>query len=334
MPTCRSRWGDKMKGFTFLKSYYDIIQKVKKKQDRDALLNAIVEFVFEDIEPKDLSEVAEIAFESFRQSLEKSKKNGYNSRKGNEIELKSNSNRNQKETKSLLKIDFEEKAPLDEKETKTKKGDKKEKTKEKDINPLKENTPPLPPKGNGAQEKFFKVYCQFKKAANGSYPAIDFERRTEEFAKSSSLCRIFSWQLILDSYDSILAGNFRDKVDGQAEGRALMADRERHYTAIRNEEERKVEMVVKKLMTYPRYAEIDKRLRSIEIDAAKAELKGDKLRMTELEMERNDLIMERSNILLKNDLDEDDIIVKRRCHKCNDTGWLEGGTVCSCYKGV
>ena len=324
IPTFRSRWGDKMKGFTFLKSYYDIIQKVKKKQDRDALLNAIVEFVFEDVEPKDLSEVAEIAFESFRQSLEKSKKNGDNSRKGNEIELKSNLNRNQKETKSLLKIDFEEKAPLDEKE----------KIKEKDINPLKENTPPLPPKGNGAQEKFFKVYCQFKKAANGSYPAIDFERLTEEFAKSASLRKTFSWQLILDSYDSILAGNFRDKVDSQAEGRALMADRERHYTAIRNEEERKVEMVVKKLMTYPRYAEIDKRLRSIEIDAAKAELKGDKLRMAKLEMERNRLIMERSNILLKNDLDEDDIIVKRRCHKCNDTGWLEDGTVCSCYKGV
>ena len=323
-----------MKGFTFLKSYYDIIQKVKKKQDRDALLNAIVEFVFEDVEPKDLSEVAEIAFESFRQSLEKSKKNGDNSRKGNEIELKSNSNRNQKETKSLLKIDFEEKAPLDEKETKTKKGGKKEKIKEKDINPLKENTPPLPPKGNGAQEKFFKVYCQFKKAANGSYPAIDFERLTEEFAKSSSLRRTFSWQVILDSYDSILAGNFRDKVDGQAAGRELKADRERYYAAIRDEEERKVEPVVKKLMTYPRYAEIDKRLRLIEIDSAKAELNGDKLKLANLEQEKNRLRMERNNILSNNGLEEEDITVKRRCHECNDTGWLEDGTLCACYKGV
>ena len=211
---------------------------------------------------------------------------------------------------------------------------KKERSKE-NISPfVQEETPLNPPKVGTAQEKFFKVYCQFKKAANGSYPAIDFERLTEEFAKSASLRKTFSWQLILDSYDSILAGNFRDKVDTQAEGRALMADRERYYTAIRNEEERKVEAVVKKLMTYPRYAEIDKRLRSIEIDAAKAELKGDKLRMAKLEMERNRLIMERSNILLKNDLDEDDITVKRRCHKCNDTGWLEDGTVCSCYKGV
>jgi hypothetical protein len=184
-----------------------------------------------------------------------------------------------------------------------------------------------------AQKDFFKVYCQFKKAANGSYPAIDFERLTEEFAKSSSLRRTFSWQLILDSYDSILAGNFRDKVDAQAEGRALMADRERHYTAIRNEEERKVEMVVKKLMTYPRYAEIDKRLRSIEIESARAEVKGEKLKAAKLEQERNRLRAERNNILSANGLDEDDITVKRRCYECNDTGWLEDGTMCSCYKG-
>jgi hypothetical protein len=323
-----------VKGFTFLKSYYDIILKLRKKQDRDALLNAIVEFVFEDIEPKDLSEVAEIAFESFRQSLEKSKKNGDNSRKGNEIELKSNSNRNQKETKSLLKIDFEEKAPLNEKENKTKKVDKKEKIKEKDINPLKENITPLPPLDGGmAQKDFFKVYCQFKKAANGSYPAIDFERLTEEFAKSSSLRRTFSWQLILDSYDSILAGNFRDKVDAQAEGREYLANRERYYTALRTEEEKKVEAIVKKLMTYPRYAEIDKRLRMIEVESAKADVKGEKLKAAKLEQERNRLRAERNNILSANGLEEDDIIPKRRCYECNDTGWLEDGTMCACYKG-
>lgn len=209
----------------------------------------------------------------------------------------------------------------------------KERNKE-NISPfVQEETPLNPPKGSGAQEKFFKVYCQFKKAANGSYPAIDFKRLTEEFAKSSSLRKTFSWQVILDSYDSILAGNFRDKVDTQAEGRELMANRERYYTAIRNEEERKVEAVVKKLMTYPRYAEIDKRLRSIEIDAAKAELKGDKPKMAKLEMERQRLRMERNNILSNNGLEEEDITVKRHCQECNDTGWLGDGTVCSCYKG-
>ena len=209
----------------------------------------------------------------------------------------------------------------------------KERSKEKYTPLVQEDTPLNPPKVGTAQKNFFKVYCQFKKSANGSYPAIDFERLTEEFAKSASLRKTFSWQLILDSYDSILAGNFRDKVDEQAEGRALMANRERWYNAIRNEAESKVEAIVKKLMTYPRYAEIDKRLRLIEIYAGKAEAKGDKPKMAKLEIERNRLKAERNNILSANGLEEDDITVKRRCQDCNDTGWLEDGTMCSCYKG-
>ncbi len=210
----------------------------------------------------------------------------------------------------------------------------KERSKEKYTPLVQEDTPLNPPKGGtDGKEKFFSVYCQFKKFAKGDYPEIDFTKLLEEFDKSASLRKTFSWQLILDSYNSILAGNFRDKVDTQAEGREYMAGRERYYTALRDEEERKVEAVVKKLMTYPRYAEIDKRLRSIEIDAAKAELKGDKPKMAKLEMERQRLRMERNNILSNNGLEEEDITVKRHCHECNDTGWLEDGTVCSCYKG-
>lgn len=320
-----------MERFTIHQDYYNVLKRLKKRSDRAVVALAILEFAFEEIEPNDLTEAGDIAFESIRQTLEKSRNNsGRGGRKMKnrfETDLKPIDNRittelqpNGNRFETVLNQE-KNTLPL------------KERSKENNTLSPKKESPLNPPKVGTAQKDFFKVYCQFKKAANGSYPAIDFERLTEEFAKSASLRKTFSWQLILDSYDSILAGNFRDKVDTQAEGRALMADRERHYTAIRNEEERKVEMVVKKLMTYPRYAEIDKRLRSIEIDAAKAELKGDKLRMAKLEMERNRLIMERSNILLKNDLDEDDIIVKRRCHECNDTGWLEDGTVCSCYKG-
>jgi DNA replication protein DnaC len=112
-----------------------------------------------------------------------------------------------------------------------------------------------------------------------------------------------------------------------------LADRERYYTAIRTEEEKKVEAIVKKLMTYPRYAEIDKRLRTIQIDEGKASAKGDKMKLAKLEQERNRLRMERNNILSNNGLEEEDITVKRRCLECNDTGWLEDGTICSCYKG-
>ena len=320
-----------MERFTIHQDYYNVLKRLKKRSDRAVVALAILEFAFEEIEPNDLTEAGDIAFESIRQTLEKSRNNsGRGGRKMKnrfETDLKPIDNRittelqpNGNRFETVLNQE-KNTLPL------------KERSKEKYTPTPKKESPLNPPKVGTAQKEFFKVYCQFKKAANGSYPAIDFERLTEEFAKSASLRKTFSWQLILDSYDSILAGNFRDKVDAQAEGREFMADRERHYEAIRNEEERKTEAIVKKLMTYPRYAEIDKRLRAIELETAKAEVKGEKLKAAKLEQERSRLRMERSNILAKNGLEEDDITVKRRCHECNDTGWLEDGTMCSCYKG-
>lgn len=209
----------------------------------------------------------------------------------------------------------------------------KKKEAKKNIPFVQEDTPLYPPKGSEAQEKFFKVYCQFKKFAKGEYPQIDFTKLLDEFEKSASLRKTFSWQLILDSYDSILAGNFRDKVDAQAEGREYMAERERYYTALRQKEENRVEGIVKKLRTFPRYAEIEKRMRALPIEEAKAEVKGDKAKLSKLMQERNRLRMERNCILSANGLEEDDITVRVNCLDCGDTGFLEDGTMCSCYKG-
>ena len=320
-----------MERFTIHQDYYNVLKRLKKRSDRAVVALAILEFAFEEIEPNDLTEAGDIAFESIRQTLEKSRNNsGRGGRKiKNRFETDLKPIDNRMETELQPNENRFETVLNQEKNTLP----LKERSKEKYTPSPKKETPLNPPTVGTAQKDFFKVYCQFKKAANGSYPAIDFERLTEEFAKSSSLRRTFSWQVILDSYDSILAGNFRDKVDAQAEGREAMANRERYYTAIRDEEERRAEAIVKKLMTFPRYAEIDKRLRMIEVDAGKAEAKGDKIKRAKLEQERNRLRAERNNILLANGLEEDDIIPKRRCYECNDTGWLEDGTMCACYKG-
>ena len=307
--------------FVFHRNYYEVVKTLDEKARLD-LYDAICEYALNQNESK-IEGVANVLFSLIKPDILKGLKKYENGVKGGRGK-KANGKQNESKTKA------------NEKQTQSKEETtfpQKERSKENTSPFVQEETPLNPPKVGTAQKNFFKVYCQFKKAANGSYPAIDFERLTEEFAKSASLRKTFSWQLILDSYDSILAGNFRDKVDEQAEGRALMANRERWYNAIRNEAESKVEAIVKKLMTYPRYAEIDKRLRSIEIDSAKAELKGDKLKGAKLEQERNRLRAERNNILSANGLEEEDITVKRRCQDCNDTGWLEDGTMCSCYKG-
>lgn len=309
-----------MERFTIHQDYYNVLKRLKKRSDRAVVALAILEFAFEEVEPNDLTEAGDIAFESIRQTLEKSR---------------NNSGRGGRKTKNRFETDLK---PIDNRMETVLNQEKntlplKERSKENNTLSPKKETPLNPPKGSGAQEQFFKVYCQFKKFAKGEYPHIDFTKLLEEFDKSASLRKTFSWQVILDSYPSIIRGDFRDKVDAQAEGREYLADRERYYTAIRTEEEKKVAAIVKKLMTYPRYAEIDKRLRTIQMDEGKASAKGDKVKLAKLEQERNRLRMERNNILSNNGLEEEDITVKIHCLDCNDTGWLEDGTICSCYKG-
>lgn len=211
----------------------------------------------------------------------------------------------------------------------------KESSKEKYTPLVQEDTPLYPPKGGtDEKEKFFSVYCQFKKFAKGEYPHIDFTKLLEEFDKSASLRKTFSWQLILDSYNSILAGNFRDKVDAQAEGREYMAERERYYTALRTAAEEKAESIHKRFMQNERYAEIDKRLRTIPMEQGKAEAKGDKSKMAKLEQESMRLRHERRGIIEMNGLTEEDIEPKITCHKCQDTGYNKQGALCDCYKGA
>ena len=328
-----------MERFTIHQDYYNVLKRLKKRSDRAVVALAILEFAFEELEPNDLTEAGDIAFESIRQTLEKSRNNsgrgGRKMKNRMETDLKPIDNRIATELQpnyNRMETDLnQEKNTLPQKE----------RSKEKYTpSPKKESPLFIPPKMGGEKnefaDRFFEKYPRYAKDRAKMRVDVDYERLLAEFEKSSWLRSLYTVKQINENYVGIIAGDYRDqekKVDGITAGREYMAERERYYTALRDEEERKVEAVVKKLMTYPRYAEIDKRLRSIEIDAAKAELKGDKPKMAKLEMERQRLRMERNNILSNNGLEEEDITVKRHCHECNDTGWLGDGTVCSCYKG-
>ena len=103
-----------MDGFTFYRSFYETIKRINKKQERAEAIIAICEYMFENKEPEILSETAAIAFEGFRHTLNKCKKNGGNAKKRiaktsenaesnedrNGIENESNQNRNEIETES------------------------------------------------------------------------------------------------------------------------------------------------------------------------------------------------------------------------------------------
>lgn len=112
---CRSSVSDdglreqNMDGFTFYKSFYDTIKKMKKEQDRIKTVYAVIEYMFDDVEPNGLSEVAEIAFESFKHTLDKSKNNGGSAR----AKRKSKDNQNEKTIPKRFENDSEKKESKD-----------------------------------------------------------------------------------------------------------------------------------------------------------------------------------------------------------------------------
>ncbi len=104
-----------MDGFTFYGEYYETLKKVKRVSDKQAILTAILEFIFEDKEPQGLSEVAEIVFETFKKSLIKSKNNagrgGRKSKNRLSTELKPIANRILTMMKNGFKTVSQKKAP-------------------------------------------------------------------------------------------------------------------------------------------------------------------------------------------------------------------------------
>ena len=96
-----------MEGFTFYKSFYETLKKIRKKQDRALAMLAVAEFMFDDEEPQDLSEVGEIAFESFRHILQKAKnmsgRGGRPSAKKEETNLDESENQTENQFETNLK---------------------------------------------------------------------------------------------------------------------------------------------------------------------------------------------------------------------------------------
>lgn len=84
----------------------------------------------------------------------------------------------------------------------------------------------------------------------------------------------------------------------------------------------------------PRFTDVSKRLRMIELESARAELEGDSKRVQALRAEKECLSTERAVLLSKIGLTEDELKATHfcRCKKCSDTGYTLNGTRCDCWK--
>ncbi len=218
-----------MEGFTFYQEYYETLKKVKKVSDRQAILTAILEFIFEDKEPDGLSEVAEIVFEIIRKSLTKSKNNaGRGGRKNkNRIETDCKPIANRIETdfdrESPLKESPDERIPLNEKErSKEKENIYPQESYPQEINP-QETVQRVRTRvgsdgrtdGQGedkAQAEFFTLYPKISidNYSPSDYVGIDFNLLIQRFEESSFLRTRESFSWVCSNYRKIAAGEYTD----------------------------------------------------------------------------------------------------------------------------
>lgn len=84
---------NEINSFTFYKDFYNLIDTISKK-DKQMILEAIVDYVFKDIEPS-LRGHNEAIFNTLRHQLDKAKNKSKNVKKQNQNEIKSKSNENQ-----------------------------------------------------------------------------------------------------------------------------------------------------------------------------------------------------------------------------------------------
>ena len=204
-----------MDGFTFYKSFYETMKKIRKRADRANTALAVLEFMFEDEEPQGLTESCEIAFESFRRMLEKSKSLGNNGKqsKRNQIEINSQSNENQNQS--------------NESQSKSNRNQVKVKVKDKYIPPT---VNAHAQEGKGAKMAVFLAkYPLINPDSHVAGYSLDFDALTVAFERSKKYLigkpHDLSW--VAKNQHRILAGEFDDIAydDGELTAEEMEANR-------------------------------------------------------------------------------------------------------------
>ena len=217
-----------------------------------------------------------------------------------------------------------------------------EKERSKENIPLfQENTPLFIPPKNGEktqdfEDEFFSLYPKYAKGREKMRGDADFKRLIDEFAKSKYLRSLYTVKQVNDLYEQILRGDFRDEEKTNPfAGLEAKAARERWYAERKAKAENKAESVLERFLQDEEFKSIHRRLKTIELDLAKAECdktaKGRK-KLDELKKDKADLKERYRNILERNGMDEEDLQPKWCCKKCQDTGFVKSGAPCDCYE--
>ena len=109
------------------------------------------------------------------------------------------------------------------------------------------------------------------------------------------------------------------------------ADRERYYALLREKAISKADKTLAKANKNVRFKELTAELASMEISLAKAEVFEPK-KLPALLERKQALLALRGEVLAEMGIHEEELIPQFACQKCQDTGFLENGKACDCYK--
>ena len=232
-------------------------------------------------------------------------------------------------------FESEEEKPngFEKKQTKAKKPESESDTDTDNITPII----PYEGKGEDLRAKFFKTYPSFRGEKRCDDSSIDYGVLLAEFEKSRVLRGMYSFAKVCGMYEAIVRGDFRDKdmadkpKDERTEAADARADRERWYADRKAKAEKKAEAVQNRFMQNEEFAKIEKRLKALPFEQAKAEVNRDTKTLVKLEQEKNRLTLQRRGIIELNGMSEEDLLPQWHCRKCKDTGYMSNGKMCDCY---
>ncbi|MBO7273520.1 MAG: hypothetical protein J6V22_01565, partial [Clostridia bacterium] len=202
---------------------------------------------------------------------------------------------------------------------------------------VNDNTPLfIPPQGEkkqSAADEFFSLYPRYAKDRAKMRVDVDYRRLIEEFGKSKYLRSLYTVKQINELYPLIIAGDYRDKEkENPFAGADAKAARERWYAERKAKAENQANKVLERFLQNEEFKRIHKRLRTIEIDLAKAECDPQaQEQLVELTEDKERLTLQYRGIIELNGMTEEDLSPKWHCRKCSDTGYLTDGRMCDCY---
>lgn len=121
------------------------------------------------------------------------------------------------------------------------------------------------------------------------------------------------------------------KTTKDVESANARADRERYYSLLREQAQRRAERYLGIANKSENFRDVSKRLSLMEISLAKAEIAGDAQRLSGLTAEKALLQAQRRKILFDMNLSEAMLVPRYACKCCSDTGFLPNGKACKCY---